>query len=94
MSRVAGTSLVAMATAAFLASLSLVAWRQARALEALEVVDSLSRELTLNEAERVDLARRVDVLESRSRVIPEARERLGMREAEGADIVYLLGETT
>ena len=94
MSRVAGTSLVAMAAAAFLASLSLVAWRQARALEALEVVDSLDRELILSEAERVDLTRRIDVLESRSRVIPEARERLGMREAEGADIVYLLGETT
>ena len=84
MSRLAGTSLVALATAAFLASLSLVAWRQARALEALEKVDSLSR----------DLARRIDVLESRSRVIPEARERLGMREAEGADIVLLLGGTT
>jgi len=92
MTRLAGTSLVALAVSALLASLSLVAWRQARALEALEVVDSLRRELTLGEAEQTDLQRRVYVLESRGRVIPEAEERLGMRKAVASEIVHLPGE--
>jgi hypothetical protein len=94
MTRLAGTSLVAMATAILLASLSLVAWRQARALEALEGGDGLQRELTLGEAEKLDLERQIDFLGSFGRVVPEARERLGMHIAGAGEAIILTGETT
>ena len=92
MTRLAGTSLVALAVSVLLASLSLVAWRQARAIETLEQVDSLRRELTLSEAELADLEQRVTLLESRGRVVPEAGEGWGMRVATASEIVYLSGE--
>jgi cell division protein FtsL len=92
MTRLAGSSLVATAVAALLASLSFVAWRQARAIEALEHLDDLRREVTLGEAEETDLVRRVHFLESRGRVVPEAESRLGMRLPEAGEIVILPGE--
>jgi cell division protein FtsL len=92
MTRLAGTSLVALAVAVLLASLSLVAWRQARAIQTLEAVDSLRREVTLGEAELTDLERRIHLLESRGRVIPEARERLGMHVPSASEVVWLSGE--
>jgi hypothetical protein len=92
MTRLAGTSFVATAAAALLGSLSLVAWRQARAMEALEHLDHLRREVTLGEAEETDLVRRVQFLESRGRVVPEAERKLGMRMPEASEIVILLGE--
>lgn len=92
MTRLAGTSMVALATAALLASLSLVAWRQARALEVLEVLDRHQRELALGRAEVADLKSRIRVLESRGRVVPEARERLELRTPDASEIVYLAGE--
>ena len=91
MTRLAGTSMVALATAALLASLSLVAWRQARALEVLERLDEVRRELTLSESEKADLLSRVRVLESRGRVVPEAREELRMRMPDASEIVILAG---
>lgn len=91
MNRVAGTSLVALAAAILLASLSLVAWRQSRAIETLETLDGLRREVTLGEAERTDLERRIHFLESRGRVVPEATRTLGMRKAEASEIVILFG---
>ena len=94
MTRLAGTSMVALATAALLASLSLVAWRQARAMEALERLDGVRRELTLSESEKDDLLSRVRVLESRGRVVPEAREELGMRMPGASEIVILAGEAS
>ena len=91
MSRMGGPSWVALAVACFLASLSLVAWRQSRAFETLEVLDELRRETTLARAERAELARRVRTLESRARVVPAARERLGMHLPDASEIVYLEG---
>lgn len=94
MRRLAGTSLVALATAILLASLSLVAWRQARALESLESLDGLRRDLTLAQAEREELELRVHELESRGRIVPEARRRLGMRVPDAAEIVILPGDVS
>ena len=91
MTRLAGTSMVALATAALLASLSLVTWRQARAMESLEKLDGIRRELSLGESERADLLSLVRVLESRGRVVPEAREELGMRMPDASEIVILAG---
>ncbi len=89
MRRIAGTTLVALATAAVLAALSLVAWRQARAMEALEAFEDVRRESALGLAEREELEARIRVLESRGRVVPEARSRLGMRVPDASEIVIL-----
>jgi hypothetical protein len=84
----AGFALVAL-----LASLWGVTWRQSRALEAMAELDELRRLTSVAEAERVDLERAIQVLESRARVVPEARERLGMHIAGSAELVILPGET-
>jgi len=86
--------MVALATAALLASLSLVTWRQARAMESLEKLDGIRRELSLGESERADLLSSVRVLESRGRVVPEAREELGMRMPDASEIVILAGDAS
>jgi cell division protein FtsL len=73
-----GTGLV-LAGAALIVALSIVAWRQAQAMEVLALVDGLERDLTLTRAEQVELERRIQALTSRSYVVPTARTRLGMR---------------
>jgi cell division protein FtsL len=85
--------LVILAAALLLASLSLVTWRQARALEALAELDGLRREISLLEAVRTDLETRIQALESRARVVPAAGARLGMRRPNDAsgEIVLLSG---
>lgn len=92
MRRLAGTSLVALATAILLGSLSLVAWRQAQTLQSLEQLEELNREWDLGVAEKEELQRRIRFLESRGRVVPEAVERNGMKKAEAEEIVILSGE--
>lgn len=94
MKGLAGTSMVALAVAAFLASLSLVSWRQRQALDTLQRVDSLQQECTLEAATREELENRIRHLESRSRLVAEAERRLGMREASSSDIVILPGEAS
>ncbi|MEX1257031.1 MAG: cell division protein FtsL [Gemmatimonadota bacterium] len=91
--RSANPLLVALAAALLLASLSLVTWRQARALEELAELDGLRREISLLEAERTDLETRIQALESRGRVLRTASERLGMRRPNDAsgEIVLLSG---
>ena len=91
MKRLSGTSAVALAAAAFLASLSLVAWRQGRALELLEEQDRVQREWALGVAEQDELQRRVRSLESRGYVVPEAQRRMGMRMPAASEIVILAG---
>jgi hypothetical protein len=78
----AGPTRAGLAVAVLLAALSLVTWRQGRALEALTVLDRVHRDLTLAEAERTELVRRIRHLESRGRVVQEARDRLGMHIAD------------
>ena len=91
MKSLAGTSRVALAVAAFLASLSLVSWRQRQALDTMERLDSLRREISIETTNREELEVRILHLESWGRVVTEAEERLGMRKAGAADIVYLPG---
>ena len=83
----------AFALVALLASLWGVTWRQSRALEAMAHLDEVRRQTSVAEAERVDLERSIQVLESRARVVPEARERLGMHIAASTELVILPGET-
>ncbi len=92
MKRMGGTSLVALATAALLAGLSLVASRQARALETLGTLDQLRRERSLEMAERDELQSRIENLESRTRVVSEAQRRLGLKLPQAGEMVHLGGE--
>ena len=75
-----------------LASLGYVTWRQSRALEALAEWDELRRDTSVARAQVVELEREVQVLSSRARIVPEARERLGMHTPEASELVILLAE--
>lgn len=83
MRRPGGSTVVTLGVALLLGSLSLVMWRQARAMETLAEVDALQREQALARAEGEELRRRIQVLESRGRVVPAANSRLGMEIAPG-----------
>ena len=83
----AGTLVVGL----LLAALTLVTWRQVRALEALADLDRVRREVSLVIADQHDLANRIRGLESRGRVMRTARERLGMRAPGESEIVWLSG---
>lgn len=89
MSRTPGGLRVSVAVVTLLGSLSLVTWRQSRALEALARLDELQRQTSLAEAERVELVRAIQALESRVRVVPAARDRLGMHLAATEEMVFL-----
>jgi len=90
--RLTGTSLAALAVAALLIALSLVTWRQTRTRAALSELDRLQRQTSLVEADRSELQRRIQSLESRGRVVQEARERLDMRRPNAEEIVLMSGE--
>lgn len=80
------------AVVALLGALAMVPWRQSRAMEALGDLDEIRRQTSLVEAERVEMERTIQVLESRGRVVRQARQRLGMHTATAADLVILPGE--
>jgi hypothetical protein len=86
----------ALAVALLLSALSLVAWRQSRALDRLEELDRLEGAISLLTADRDALQSRVQVLESRGHVVPEAGERLDMRipSDEAGEIIVLLPGAT
>ena len=84
-------TLVALAVAGLLAALSLVTWRQARALEVLSQLDTVRQERMLADVDRDDLERRIQFLESRQRVVTDAAERLGMHRPDATEMVLLSG---
>jgi hypothetical protein len=86
----AGLLRVVLAFAALLGSLSLVVWRQSRALEVLRELDALRTERAIAEATRSELTRAIEYLESRARVVRDAA-RLGLRvpSSESGEIVIL-----
>jgi cell division protein FtsL len=84
-----GTIRLALAFALLLASLSLVVWRQSRALEVLRELDAARAERALTESERTTLLRRVQLLQTRTRIVTAAGDRLGMRVPSHAEIVIL-----
>lgn len=75
--------------ALLLGSLTLVVWRQSRALVLLRELESVRRERVVEEARRAGLSRRVEELESRARISEVARARFGMRLPSGDEIVIL-----
>ena len=84
----------AFAFTVLLGALGMVTWRQSRALEALASLDDLRTRTSVARAERIELERTVQVLESRQRVVPEAREHLGMHLPTGPEQVLLPGGLT
>lgn len=86
-----GSVLATVSVGLLLAALSLVTWRQSRAHEALETLDSLRSEISLVSAERNALENRIRRLESRGYVVPAAEARLGMYAPTASEIVLLSG---
>ncbi len=87
-----GVLRLALAFTALLASMSLVVWRQSRALEILRALDSARTIRAIGEAQRSELNRRIEFLESRSRVVSEA-QRLGLHVPSVEELIVLpLGE--
>ena len=86
-------SLLALGFSGLLSALSLVTWRQSRAFEALAELDGVERSLSLAESERAELLRRIQGLDSRTRISSVARERLGMHRPEASEMVLLTGGT-
>jgi len=83
---------VGVAAVVLLGALGFVVWRQTRALEGLADLSQVRTEQGLALDERADLERLIQVLESRTRVVPEARRLLGMRTPNASEIVILPGE--
>ena len=78
--------------AVLLLSLGFVTWRQSRAFEVLGGLEEVRRASAEARAERIDLERSIQSLESRARVVPAARSRLGMHTPDAAELVILPGE--
>lgn len=74
-----GTLRVALAFAAFLGSLSLVIWRQSRALEVLRQLDAARVERGAVESDRSRQLEEIQYLESRGRISNVVGERWDMR---------------
>jgi cell division protein FtsL len=83
---------VAVTFAVFIASLGFVTWRQSRAFEVHVELDELRRRVAVAQAERVDLERSIQALQSRSHVVPMAIEHLGMHMPDGSEQVFLPAE--
>ena len=84
-----GTIRLALCFAALLGALTMVIWRQSQAFETLRALDELRDQRALAEAERSDLTRKIEHLESRATVVAAAGTRLGMRVPSAAEIVIL-----
>jgi len=82
----------AVTLAVFLASLGFVTWRQSRSLETFAELDELRSKTSVARAQVVEIDRDIQVLTSRARVVPVARDRLDMHTPDGSELVILLAE--
>lgn len=87
--RSSGVLRLALALATLMAALSLVVWRQSRALEAVRALEKARDERAAAEAARTEVQDRIQRLESRGRVVADAEKRLGMHVPTGEEIVIL-----
>jgi cell division protein FtsL len=74
---------MALAIALVLTSLSVVAWRQGRALGILSELDRIQSDIGAARSEARELEREIRVLQSRARIVADAADRLGLRQPEG-----------
>lgn len=84
-----GAIRMSVAFALLFASLALVVWRQSRALEELRGLDQARAERAILQAERSELLREIQYLESRSRIVAVAARRLQLRTPAASEIVFL-----
>jgi cell division protein FtsL len=84
-------SLVTLGFAGLLSALSLVTWRQSRAFEALAELDRVERRLSLAESEQAELRRRIQGLDSRTRISSLAQQQLGMHRPAASEMRWLSG---
>lgn len=89
MNRGTGAIRMGIACALLFGSLSLVVWRQSRALEELRGLDAARAERALLQAEHSELQREIQGLESRTRIVAVSRERFGLRTPAGDEIIFL-----
>ena len=89
-----GTIRLALCFAALLGALTMVIWRQSLALATLRELDRVRDGRALAEAERSDLIRKIEQLESRAAVVSAAQARLGMRVPSAHEIVILPLQST
>lgn len=82
------------AVVVLLASLGLVTWRQSRSLQVLARLDDVRQEISVSRAERAELERTIQRLESRAYVVPAAKARLGMHTPGASELVILPTEAT
>lgn len=78
----------AVTFAILVCSLGFVTWRQSRALEVHRELDEVRRQVSVAQAERVELEREIQTLRSRARIVPAARG-LGLHTADVSEQVYL-----
>lgn len=82
-----GTIRLVLAFATLLTSLTIVVWRQGRALEALRELDRARSVRAIAESERSALLARMQHLESRARILDVATRRLGLRVPDRKSVV-------
>lgn len=70
-------------------SLALVVWRQSEASAAADALSAVRADVAVAEAERMELVNRIQQLQSRARVVRDARDRLGLHLPADAEIVLL-----
>ena len=73
------------------ASMFLTSYRQSRALGLLQTSDQVERDVASSESEGDELRRRIQHLESRSRISQVAEENLGMHKPQASEMVILSG---
>ena len=79
---------VALTFTCFLLSLGVVTWRQSRAFEANQTLDQLRRQVSVAQAERIELERDIQVRSSMTHIV-EAAAGLGMVRPSGQEMVVL-----
>jgi cell division protein FtsL len=87
--RSSGAIRMAAACALLFVSLSMVVWRQSRALEELRGLDAARSTRAILQAERSELQREIQLLESRTRIVAVASERLGLRVPAATELTIL-----
>jgi cell division protein FtsL len=84
-----GAIRMALACALLFGSLSLVVWRQSRALDELRALDAVRAERGALQAERAALQHEIQRLESRPRIVAVAGARLGLRVPTHTELMFL-----
>ena len=84
-----GVLRLALCFSALLLAMTIVVKRQTHAFEVLKALDKARTARAFAEAQRSELNRRIEFLESRARVVSEATKRLGMHVPSAEEMIFL-----